>query len=133
VAPTFNYFQTALVLAAGGHLDVEDVERVARALVGRSGYTPRRLDNSLADICRRGLLPPDTGVRLGAPLRAARLLPPLSAARGSWLQRLRDRLRRASRRQAPAAPRPAGALDYDALLEHLRPARGAPAREARPT
>src|SRR6185436_6317990 len=44
VVPTFNYFQTALVLAAESYLDADDVGRVARSLVERSGYTPRRLE-----------------------------------------------------------------------------------------
>src|SRR5262249_3762251 len=48
LVPTFNYFQTALVLAAERYIDPEDVARVARSLVTH-GYSERRLENSLAD------------------------------------------------------------------------------------
>jgi hypothetical protein len=69
VVPTFNYFQTAVVLAADGWLDPEDVAAVAGGLAERAGYTPRRLENSLADPCAAGCsggagVPPD---RSGTP------------------------------------------------------------------
>src|SRR5258705_13399226 len=76
VVPTFNYFQTALVLAAESYLDAPDVAQVARSLVERSAYTPRRLENSLADLVRRRLLGADAAELLAAPLRDAALLPP---------------------------------------------------------
>ncbi|HYR95508.1 MAG TPA: phosphatase domain-containing protein, partial [Candidatus Binatus sp.] len=56
VVPTFNYFQTAAVLGADGYLDPEDLARVGRVLVEGAGYTPRRLENSLGDLVRRGHL-----------------------------------------------------------------------------
>ena len=56
VVPTFNYFQTAAVLAADGVLDQAALARVATDLVERAGYTPRRLENSLDDLVRRGHL-----------------------------------------------------------------------------
>ncbi|HLK11784.1 MAG TPA: hypothetical protein VKW76_10420 [Candidatus Binatia bacterium] len=131
VVPTFNYFQTALVLGAGGWLEAEDVARVAGDMVARSGYTARRLENSLGDALRRGLLAPDVADALTAPLRAAGLLPLPSAARRGWLVRLRARLRaRLRRRRGRATARP-GPLDYDAILEHRRPGRGAAAGAGR--
>src|SRR5436305_1897333 len=47
VVPTFNCFQTAAVLGPAAHLDVEDVAAVGRTLVERSGYTARRLEDSV--------------------------------------------------------------------------------------
>src|SRR5581483_9909722 len=58
VVPTFNYFQTAVVLAADGVLDAEDVATVARSLVETAGYAPRGLENSLHDLVRRGAVAP---------------------------------------------------------------------------
>jgi hypothetical protein len=121
LVPAFNYFQTAIVLAADGIIDAEDVARVARALLDRSGYTPRRLENSLADILRRNLVSLDLARTLSEPLRAQALLPPSTRRRGAWIERIRARLRRL-RRPAPPAPQ-TGPLDYDAILDRFRPAR----------
>lgn len=118
LVPTFNYFQTALVLAADGWLAEEDAARVARALVERAASTPRRLENSLADLVRRDLLARETAEALAAPLRVEGLLPALP--RAGWLARVRAKLRR--RRPAVAAPL-AGSLDYDAILDWMH-ARG---------
>jgi len=123
LVPAFNYFQTALVLAADGWLDAEDVAGVAAGLVERSGYTPRRLENSLADLVRRGLIAAQATHALTAPMRAAGLLPALP--RRAWLTRLRARL--GSRRKAAARRPAAGALDYEEILARVRP----PAREVR--
>ena len=118
LVPTFNYFQTALVLAADGRLDAEDVAAVAAGLVERSGYTPRRLENSLADLVRRGLVPVHGSHALTAPMRAADLLPALP--RRAWLVRLRARL---GRRKPPVVHRELeGPLDYDEILARVRPA-----------
>src|SRR6185436_13455971 len=76
VVPTFNYFQTAAVLAAGGALDIDDAARVGQVLLERSGYTPRRLENSLDDLIRRGHLTLAAAEQMSKPLRAARVLPP---------------------------------------------------------
>src|SRR5438309_1684771 len=70
VVPTFNYFQTAVVLAVMGRLRLEDVTRIGTVLVERSGYTARRLDNSLDDLVRRGYLTLPAAERLAAPPRA---------------------------------------------------------------
>ncbi len=127
VVPTFNYFQTALVLGAGGWLEAEDVARVARDMVARSGYTPRRLENSLGDALRRGLVAPEIADVLTAPLRTEGLLPAESAARRGWLARLRARLRRRRR----AVPGRVGPLDYEAILERRRVRPGAAAEGGR--
>jgi len=120
IVPTFNYFQTACVLAATGHLDAEDVVRVGRALASAAGYTPRRLENSLADLVRREFLTLRDAGRLLRPLRRAGLLPAPHRASG-WrrvlgaVERLRVRRRRLV---APAAPR-VTAVDYDTILDRL--------------
>jgi hypothetical protein len=125
IVPTFNYFQTALVLAAESYVDGEDIGRVARSLVERSGYSPRRLENSLADVVRRHLLDPDSAELLAGPLRDAGLLPRTSAGRRSWLGRALALVRRRRRRRLSSIPRVARAtsLDYDAILEHLEAAK----------
>lgn len=121
LVPTFNYFQTAVVLAADGWLDIEDVAAVAGALVARSGYTPRRLENSLADCVRRGLIEHTVARRLALPLRDAGLLPPVPGPR--WVEWVRTHLRPSRQRAARAE----AALDWDAVLARLRPPRTPPA------
>jgi len=56
VAPTFNTFQAALVLHVDGHLDVGAVNRIAGELVADYGYTKIRLESSLEDAVRRGIV-----------------------------------------------------------------------------
>jgi hypothetical protein len=115
--------QTALVLAAEGYVDPDDVGRVARSLVERSAYTPRRLENSLGDLVRRRLLGVDAASALARPLREAGLLPEV-VSRRSWLARALHSVRRAPR-LAPALPRVARAtpLDYDTILDRLEAAK----------
>jgi hypothetical protein len=124
LVPTFNYFQTALVLAAEGYVDSGDVERVARSLVDRSGYTPRRLENSLSDLVRRQLLTADAGRLLAGPLRQADLLPAVPGKRHGWLRRAVGRLGRRPRMGSaiPRLPR-ATPLDYEAILDRLEAAK----------
>jgi hypothetical protein len=130
LVPTFNYFQTALVLAADGFLDAEDAATVGRALVERSGYTPRRLENSLGDLVRRGLVSPAAAERLARRLRAEALLPVVSRGPGGWLQQVIARIRGRGRPPAPGPGMPpAAALDYETILSRLRPSERAP-REA---
>jgi hypothetical protein len=133
LVPTFNYFQTAMVLVADGHLDLEDAARVGQALVERSGYTPQRLENSLADLVRRGLLSTNAE-RLAGRLRADGVLPRASRRRAGWAAKLMARLRA---RQSRTASRrrglpPVGALDYDTILDRLRPSGRTPTVEASP-
>jgi hypothetical protein len=124
VVPTFNYFQTALVLAAESYLDAGDVVAVARSLVERSSYTPRRLENSLADLVRRRLLGGDAAELLATPLREASLLPATVGSRG-WLARARAVVGHRRRRLVSSIPSVARAtpLDYDAILDRLDAAR----------
>jgi hypothetical protein len=120
--PTFNYFQTALVLASESWVDPEDVARVAQSLIERSAYTPRRLENSLADLVRRHLLGADAAELFATPLREAGLLPASGARSRSWLGRALGAVRRRRHRLVSAIPRIARAtpLDYDAILDHLQ-------------
>jgi hypothetical protein len=122
VVPTFNYFQTALVLAAESWIDAEDVGRVAHSLIDRSGYTPRRLENSLADLVRRHLLGVDAAELLATPLREAGWLPGGAARSRGWLRRALGAVRHRRRRLVSSIPRVARAtpLDYDAILDHLQ-------------
>jgi hypothetical protein len=119
LVPTFNYFQTALVLAAEGTIDVEDALRVARALTERSGYTPRRLENSLGDLVRRRLLGEGALRALVRPLRAAALLPPAERGDAPWARRLLARFRRGRARPVATPPARSTPLDYDAILDRL--------------
>jgi len=127
VVPTFNYFQTAAVLGADGYLDPEDLARVGRALVDRAGYTPRRLENSLGDLVRRGHLTRTAADALASSLRAAGVLSPAPPAPGRWrrIGRALGRLRHRERPAARAMPPPVQTtpLDYDAILDRL-PGRG---------
>jgi len=125
VVPTFNYFQTALVLAAESYVDADDVGRVARSLIDRSGFTPRRLENSLADLVRRRLLDPDAASLLADPLREAGVLPASGIASRPWFQRMRNVVQRRRRRLVSSIPRVTRAtpLDYDAILDRLAAAR----------
>jgi hypothetical protein len=125
LVPTFNYFQTAVVLALDGWLGPEDVAGVARGLADRAGYTPRRLENSLADLVRRRLVPGDAAHHLTAAVRDAGLLPALP--RGAWLARLRARL--AGRRVRGQPRSPVRRLDFDAILARS-PAAGVATAEA---
>ena len=127
--PTFNYFQTALVLAADGWLDPRTWSRVARALIERAGYTPRRLENSLADLVRRGLRRRAHAAPADGAAAARRACCRRAARRAGW-RALRAALAGAAR-AAPRRPAAgAGALDYDAILDRLRPARDAARQEA---
>jgi hypothetical protein len=120
VVPTFNYFQTACVLAAAGYVEAGDVARVGRALTGAAGYTPRRLENSLADLVRRGSLALRDADALMPPLRRAGVVPGLARA-SAWRRVLGAVERLRGRRRPPAAPSPqaADAVDYDAVLDRL--------------
>lgn len=60
VAPTFNTFQTALVLHADGRLELDAVVRIVERMRTEYGYDAPRLQRSLEDAIRRRL------VRVGA-------------------------------------------------------------------
>src|SRR5207253_3199879 len=130
VVPTFNYFQTAVVLGADGNLDVADVAAVGHTLIERSGYTARGLEHSLGDLVRRAAVSPAAAAWLGAALRAAGVLP--ARARG---RRMLDSVRRCRRRKArrPPTPSPTGGTpDYETILDRLRPPGREPPLEGRP-
>src|SRR2546430_714931 len=124
--PTLNFFQPAAVPGADGNLDAEDVARVGRVLLGGAGYTARRLENSLGDLVRRGVLTPAAADALGARLRAAGVLPPDGT--GARWRRVLGALRRLPRpRRRPGAGAAAGEgpmLDYDAILDWASAASG---------
>ena len=128
VVPTFNYFQTAAVLAGRGYLTVDGVERVARVLLERAGYSARQLENSLDDLVRRGHLGVTESADLVRPLRARGVVPPVARAGPPW-RRVLERLRRPPERVHSTPPRAApAALDYDAIVTHLQHARAAAGR-----
>jgi len=123
VVPTFNYFQTAAVLAGDGYLDAEHVARVGRVLMADSGYTARRLENSLEDLVRRGHLGAPAAVALEKPLRAAGVLP--APAGGSRWRRFVEALGKLRRERRAGRAEPASnatePLDYHAILDRLHP------------
>ena len=57
VVPVFNYFQAALVLFAGGHLDAGAVIGITRAFLVEDRHPVEELANLFQDIVRRGHLP----------------------------------------------------------------------------
>lgn len=122
--PTFNYFQTAACLYGDGLLDIAGVVAVGRALVEQSGYSSQRLANSLADVVRRGHVPPAVGVDLASELAAQELMPPRAQARRMRRALLWERLvawiNGAEPAAAPVSPQP---IDYRALVAEWRPAR----------
>jgi hypothetical protein len=119
LVPTFNYFQTALVMAADGYLGREDVAGIAAELTGRFEYTARRLENSLADLLRRNLLSADAADHLTAPMRARGLLPEEPRRGRGRLRRWVTRAWRTLRRRTPPPPQ-AGPLEFEAILDRMR-------------
>jgi hypothetical protein len=116
LVPTFNYFQTALVLHDEGMVPLAAVVAVGHSLIDRAKYTRVQLRNSLDDLVRRGHLRRDDP-HLRRDLEEAGVLPS-SVVAGSWSQRLWRRLRR---RRPPARlggpPRPAAVVDYPRLVD----------------
>jgi len=124
VVPTFNYFQTAAVLAADGYLDPEDVARVARVLIDGAGYTGRRLANSLDDLVRRGHLSVVAADAIARPLAAAAVITPALTPPSRWRRALlavRRRVRRGAEKTTSGERTALGPLDYDAILDRLAP------------
>ena len=116
LVPTFNYFQTALVLHEEGMVPLAAVVAVGHSLIERAAYTRGQLRNSLDDLVRRGHLQHDDP-SLRRDLEEAGVLPS-TAVQGTWSQRLWRRLRR--RRPVPkrgAASRPAVVIDYPRLVD----------------
>jgi len=121
LVPTFNYFQTAACLFEDGYLTLPPVVRVAEALIRDAGYTPGSLENSLADIARRGHLHAVTTIAVREYLRGRGLMPESGrrSVRAALWQRLQ---RRFGPEPVPAAPQ-AEAIDYHTLVTHWRAAR----------
>ena len=116
LVPTFNYFQTALVLHEEGMVPLAAVVAVGHSLIDRATYTRGQLRNSLDDLVRRGHLHRDDP-QLRRDLEEAGVLPSI-IAQGSWSQRLWRRLRR--RRTTPiriAATHPTVTIDYPRLVD----------------
>jgi hypothetical protein len=129
LVPTYNYFQTALVLAAVGLLDPSDVASIGAALATAHGQTSRRLANSLDDLVRRRVLTPHAARRVTGPLRKAGLLAaPLREP--APIERLRDWGRDVRRRRARPAHTPA--IDYGAVFEAFPKLARSRAAEAKP-
>ena len=124
LVPSFNFFQTAASLYADGLLDLEGVEAVARSLVERSGYSPERLGNSLADIERRGHLLPTTAGTLRERLRSQRLLAGGGRARQAQSESLWQRLLRWVQTPDSTGTEAPSPIDYRAIVAEWRPARG---------
>ncbi len=115
LVPTFNYFQTALVLHQEGMLSLAAVVQVARSLLERRAYSPEGLRNSLDDLARRGFLWLDASAALRRDLEQAGLLP-RSRDRDGWLRRLRRRLRRRPQ-ESSTPPMAATTVDYPRLID----------------
>jgi hypothetical protein len=123
LVPTFNYFQTAIVLHEEGAVPIAAVTDVGRSLLERSGYTREQLRNSLDDLTRRGHLPAAAAGLLRRDLAEAGILPHAGRP-GGWPRRLWNRVR--PRPRLRRADRPAGAveLDYPRLIDAWLAARG---------
>ncbi len=127
LVPTFNYFQTALVLHQEGMLPVTAVVEVARSLMQRSSYTRERLRNSLDDLVRRGYVDVAASLELRRELEESNVLPP-GSKRAPWHRRLWRRIRRRqpAYRILGLPPAPAIAVDYPRLIESWLASGGRP-------
>lgn len=115
LVPTFNYFQTALVLHEDGMVPLAAVVAVGHSLIERADYTQGQLRNSLDDLVRRGHLQEEAHLR--RDLEEAGVLPS-TAAQGTWSQRLWRRLRRRrTRPRVGVSPRPSAVVDYGRLVD----------------
>ena len=126
LVPAFNYFQTALVLAADGWLDPIDLAAVAGGLARARDTRSDGWRTPSPTWFDAAWFPRSVTHRLTAAVRDEGLLPALP--RGAWLARLRARL--AGRRAHPVGRQPEGALDYDEILARARPTRSGDAPRA---
>jgi len=116
LVPTFNYFQTALVLHEEDIVPLTAVVEVARSLLDRSGYTRERLRNSLEDLSRRGYLAPGAAGVLRHRLEAVGIIAGV-APLATWPRRLWRRVRRGHPRREARAPVAWTAVDYPRLID----------------
>lgn len=118
LVPTFNYFQTALMLYEEGVVPLTAVVDVGRSLLERSAFTRERLRNSLDDLARRGYLALSEAMTSRADLEHAGVLPPTGTI-GAWPRQIWRRWRR--RRLRPRAPLRApavtAAIEYPRLID----------------
>jgi hypothetical protein len=132
LVPTFNYFQTAVMLHEDGMLPLAAVAEVGRSLMDRSGYRPEELRNSLDDLRRRGFLPAPRRAALARELAESGILP-IDGGRTGWARRLwrRWRERSGGRRLATLDFR-ARRVDYARLVDAWLAHGGRPSGEAGP-
>jgi hypothetical protein len=118
LVPTFNYFQTALVLYEEGVVPLAAVVDVGRSLLERSAYSAARLRNSLDDLARRGYLAPAAALGLRAELEEAGVLPSTGVL-GLWPRQLwrRWRRRRPRARTPQRPPIAAATIEYPRLID----------------
>ena len=128
LVPTFNYFQTALVLHEDGVLPIEAVAAVGRSLLERSGYTRERLRNSLDDLVRRGYVTVAASFQLRRELEEAEVVP-AGSKRDPWHRRFWRRVRRRqpAYRIVGMPMLPAADVDYPQLIESWLARGGRPA------
>jgi hypothetical protein len=116
LVPTFNYFQTALVLHEEGVVPLAAVVEVGRSLLERSAYTRERLRNSLDDLARRAYLAPNVAASLRRDLEDAGLLPSTGTL-GAWPRQLWRRWRRRRRRPLVQPLITIAAIEYPRLID----------------
>jgi hypothetical protein len=115
LVPTFNYFQTALVLYEEGVVPIDAVSDVGRSLLGRSAYTHERLRNSLDDLVRRGYLGAVAAATARRELTEAAVLP--TGVLGSWPRQLWRRWRRRRTPVLPPPPLASTAIEYPRVVD----------------
>ncbi len=116
LVPTFNYFQTALVLHEEGVVQLSAVVDVGSSLLERSAYTRERLRNSLEDLVRRGYVAPAAVVSLRRDLEEAGVLP-ATGTLGAWPRQLWRRWHRRRARLPPRPPIAAASIEYPRLID----------------
>jgi hypothetical protein len=135
LVPTFNYFQTALVLHEEGVLPVAAVIEVGRSLIERSAYTRERLRNSLDDLGRRGYLAPVVLAALRRDFEEAGILPAggeIGTLPGRLWRRLSGTRRRRHRRPVHRLEGPPAAstvIEYQRVVDAWLASGGRPGGE----
>lgn len=116
VVPVFNYFQAALVLFAGGHLDAAAVIGVTRAFLEQDQHPVEELANLFQDIVRRGHLPGTAMQDLGLAVQERIAEPAEREVIWNCVQRFTD-LAEARHYRKPHGPEPS---DYLGLVDALK-------------
>jgi hypothetical protein len=116
VVPIFNYFQAALVLFAGGHLDADAVIGITRAFLEEDQHPVDELANCFQDVVRRGHLPGSAMQELGLAVQES--LGATGEREVIWncVQRFTD-LGAARHYRKPEGPAPA---EYLGLLDAIK-------------